>query len=196
MSRQFRFSLLLAVLGACLVLPAVSRTAEPTSRPRAWATKIDRPGLPNLYKLNDGFYRGAQPTAEGIKELEKLGVKTIVGLRSEHSDKEILGGARLALEQIPMSTWNVKEADVVRFLQIVTDENRRPVFVHCMHGADRTGTMCAAYRVAVDGWTKRQALDEMTQGGFGFHSIWSNLPKLIENLDVENIRVKAGLKQQ
>jgi hypothetical protein len=56
--------------------------------------------------------------------------------------------------------------------------------------------MCAAYRVAVDGWTKRQALDEMTQGGFGFHSIWSNLPKLIENLDVENIRVKAGLKQQ
>ena len=101
---------------------------------------------------------------------------------------------RLALEH-PDEHLN-EGSDVVHFLRIVTDENRRPVFVHCMHGADRTGTMCAAYRVAVDGWTKRQAIDEMTQGGFGFHSIWSNLPKLIENLDVEKIRVKAGLKQQ
>jgi protein tyrosine phosphatase (PTP) superfamily phosphohydrolase (DUF442 family) len=176
-------------------LPAVSDTAEPANRPAAWATKIDRPGLPNLHKINAGLYRGAQPTAEGIKELEKMGVKTIVNFRSSHSDKEILGGVNLAYESIPMDTWDVQEADIVRFLQIVTDKNRTPVFVHCQHGADRTGTMCAAYRVAVDGWTKRQAIDEMTKGGFGFHSMWSNLPKLIENLDVEKVKAKAGLKK-
>ena len=69
-----------------------------------------------------------------------------------------------------------------------------PVFVHCLHGADRTGTMCAAYRVVVDGWTKQQAIDEMTKGGYGFHPVWANLPKFIENLDVEKIKAKAGLK--
>ena len=193
MRRVSRF-LLLAVLVVGLLVPAAGRTAEPTSRPRDWATKIDRPGLPNLYKINDGLYRGAQPTAAGLKELEKMGVKTIVNLRSEHSDKEILGGAPLVLAEIPMSAWDMREEYVVCFLKIVLDKDRQPVFVHCQYGADRTGTMCAAYRVAVDGWTKRQAIDEMTKGGFNFHSIWSNLPKLIQNLDVEKIKTKAGLK--
>ena len=46
------------------------------------------------------------------------------------------------------------------------------------------------------GRSKRQAIDEMTKGGFGFHSIWRNLPKLIEKLHVEQIRAKAGLKKK
>ncbi|MBN1393424.1 MAG: dual specificity protein phosphatase family protein [Pirellulales bacterium] len=182
------------VLLAGLLLPAVARTDGLQQRPDAWAKKLDRPGLPNLHKVDDGLYRGAQPTAEGIKELEKLGVKTIVILREKHSDKEIIGKSNIAYVSIALHTWSVDEKDVARFLRIATDKNLRPVFVHCQHGADRTGAMCAAYRVAVDGWTKRRAIDEMTGGGFGFHSIWKNLPKLIENLDVEKVKTDAGLK--
>jgi protein tyrosine/serine phosphatase len=99
------------------------------------------------------------------------------------------------LVHIPVKTWDPKDEQVVRFLKTVTDKNRRPVFVHCQHGADRTGTMCAIYRVAVDGWTKQQAIDEMTKGGFGFHSVWTNLPKFIEKLDVKKVKAKAGLKK-
>jgi protein tyrosine phosphatase (PTP) superfamily phosphohydrolase (DUF442 family) len=195
MPRAIRLWMLLVALSAVGLLPVVSRTEEPASkdRPASWAEKLDRPGLPNLHKVNTGLYRGAQPTAEGIKELEKLGVKTIVNLRSSHSDKKILGKSTIAVEPIPMNPWHAEEEDVVRFLKIVTDKKRQPVFVHCQHGADRTGVMCAAYRVVVDGWTKQQAIDEMTKGGFGFHSIWSNLPEFIEKLDVE--KVKAELKK-
>lgn len=189
-----RWALTIVLLAGCL-LPVVGRTAEPQERPESWAVKLDRPGLPNLHKVNDGLYRGAQLTAEGIKELEKLGVRTIVNLRSRHSDKEILGKANIAYVPIPLNTWSVDEKDVARFLRLATDKNLRPVFVHCQHGADRTGTMCAAYRVVVDGWTKQQAIDEMTRGGFGFHSIWKNLPKLIEDLDVEKVKAAAGLKK-
>ena len=195
MLRVSRF-FLLAVVFAGLFLPAAGRTAESKDRPRAWATRLNRPGLPNLHKVDDGLYRGAQPTARGVKELEKLGVRTIVNLRSSHSDEKIVAGSNLTLAHIPMNTWAVDEKDVVRFLRVVTDKDRRPVFVHCQHGADRTGAMCAAYRLAVDGWSKRQAIDEMTKGGFGFHSIWRNLPKLIEKLHVEQIRAKAGLKKK
>lgn len=39
------------------------------------------------------------------------------------------------------------------------------------HGSDRTGTMCALYRIAVQGWSKEDAIREMTAGGFGFHRI-------------------------
>ncbi len=195
MPRAIRLWMLLVALSAIGLLPVVSRTAEPESkiRPASWAQKLDRPGLPNLHKVNDGLYRGAQPTAEGIKELEKLGVKTIVNLRSSHSDKGVLGKSPIALEPISMNAWHIEEEDLVRFLRIVGDKKRQPVFVHCQHGADRTGVMCAAYRVIVDGWTKQQAIDEMTQGGFNFHSIWSNLPEFIEKLDVE--KVKAELKK-
>jgi protein tyrosine/serine phosphatase len=195
MSRTIRLLLLWLSVWLVVLSPVVGGGAEPTNRPRVWATRIDRPGLPNLYKINDGLYRGAQPTPEGIGQLEKMGVKTIVALRAEYSDKQILGGANLALEQFPLSAWNIHEEDIVRFLRIVTDKNRQPVFVHCLHGADRTGTMCAAYRVVVDGWSKQQAIDEMTKGGYGFHPVWTNLPKLIENLDVDKVKAKAGLKK-
>jgi hypothetical protein len=93
-----------------------------------------------------------------------------------------------------MQVWDMHEEDVVRFLQLATDKTRQPVFVHCQYGADRTGVMCAAYRVAVDGWTKQQAIDEMTQGGFGFHPWWQNLVTFINGMDVEKIKGKAGLK--
>jgi protein tyrosine phosphatase (PTP) superfamily phosphohydrolase (DUF442 family) len=192
-----RLAVFACVLLASLLSPVAGRSGEPESkvRPADWAVKLDRPGLPNLHKVNDGLYRGAQPTAEGIRELEKLGIKTIVGLRATHSDKDILGKSKIAFEHIPMLTWDPTDEQVVRFLKIVTDKNRQPVFVHCQHGADRTGTICAIYRVAIDGWTKQQAIDEMTKGGFGFHSIWTSLPKFIKKLDVEKIKEKAGLEK-
>ena len=114
---------------------------SPKHRPDRWAVKLDRPGLPNLYRVNKNLYRGAQPTAEGIAELKKLGIKTIVGLRYHHSDKKLLGSTGIVFEPIPMQTQSPKEEEVVRFLQIVTDKKRQPVFVHCKHGSDRTGTM-------------------------------------------------------
>jgi protein tyrosine/serine phosphatase len=197
MLRRSRLAAFSCVLLASCLLAAVGRSDEPASkaRPANWAVKLDRPGLPNLHKVNDGLYRGAQPTAEGIRELEKLGVKTIICLRANHSDKDILGDSKIALEHIPIKTWAPKDEQVVRFLKIVADKTRRPVFVHCQHGADRTGTMCAIYRVAVDGWTKRQAIDEMTAGSFNYHSVWTNLPKFINKLDVDKIKNKAGLKK-
>jgi protein tyrosine/serine phosphatase len=84
-------------------------------------------------------------------------------------------------------------ATIMRRL-IVTNPKRTPVLVHCQHGADRTGTMCALYRVAVQNWKKEEALREMTQGGFGFHEIWENLPVWFEKLDIKAIKKKAGIK--
>lgn len=190
-------TLLLTTCLLSLVLVAHSEEHQKTkkTRPASWATKLERPGLPNLHKVNDNLYRGAQPTAEGIAELEELGVKTIICLRETHTDNDILGHSKIAFEHIPVQTAKPTEKEVVRFLQIVTDKNRQPVFVHCKHGSDRTGMMCAFYRVVVDGWTKPHAIDEMTKGGFGFHPVWANLPKFIEQVDAEKLKDKAGMKK-
>jgi protein tyrosine/serine phosphatase len=131
-----------------------------------------------------------------MKQLEKLGIKTVVNLRSSHSDSDELDGTGLAYEHIKMTTWNVRTDDVTRFLQIVTDSNRTPVFVHCQYGADRTGTMCAIYRIAIESWSKDEAIEEMTKGGYGFHSIWMNLVDYIRKLDTNEIQSLTGIKNQ
>jgi len=91
-----------------------------------------------------------------------------------------------------MKAWHPEKKEIVRFLRIMADAEQTPVLIHCMHGADRTGTMCAIYRVAEQGWTKEEALKEMTDGGFGFHGVFENLLGWVEELDVEAVRQEAA----
>lgn len=160
------------------------------SRPAHWATPVDKPGLRNFYKVSDRLYRGAQPEEEGIRQLEQIGIKTVISLELFHSDRSMLEktGSRMSYEHIYMQTWRPEEKDVTRFLKIVSDTARTPVYVHCYHGSDRTGTMCAIYRIIMQGWTKDEALREMQEGGYGFHSIWKNLIEFIHQLDAEKIK--------
>ncbi len=165
------------------------------ARPAEWATPIEKDGLPNFHKVSPDLYRGAQPTATGIKQLKAMGIKTIINLRSAHSDKDEIGDVEIGYEHIPMKAWNTpKDKDVIKFLKIVTDKQKSPAFVHCQHGADRTGLMCAVYRVAVCSWPKESAADEMIYGGFGFHPIWKNLRDYLMNLDIEKVKDKAGIR--
>lgn len=159
-----------------------------------WASPIKREGLPNLHKVSEELYRGAQPTAEGMKDLKKLGIKTVINLRAFHSDRDEIGETELDYEHIPIPAWRLKEEHVIQFLKIVTDKSRTPVFVHCMHGADRTGVMSAIYRIVIEGWPKEEAIQEMTEGGFGFHKIWKNLIRFVEDLDIEETKKKAGIE--
>lgn len=174
-------------------LPANAETPE--ARDPRWAVPLQVPGLPNFNKVSDTLYRGAQPTAEGVRQLKAMGIKTIVNLRAMHSDRDEIGDVEIGYEHIPMKTWHPEDEDVVRFLRIVSDPDNAPVFVHCQHGADRTGTMCAVYRIAVQGWTRQDAIEEMVEAGYGFHRIWrSLLTDYIRDLDVEAVKRSAGLE--
>jgi len=161
---------------------------------KKWAELLELPGVQNFHKVSAELYRGAQPTAEGMEQLEKLGIKTVINLRSFHSDRDEIGDVKLGYEHITMKPWHPEDKEVVRFLEIVSDPNRTPVFVHCQRGADRTGAMCAIYRVAVEGWSKTEAIEEMTKGGFGFFDGWENIVNYILKLDIDQIKTRAGLE--
>ncbi len=156
-----------------------------------WAMPMNMNGVPNLHKVSETLYRSAQPSKEGMSNLKAHGIKTIINLRSFNSDRKEIENTGLDYEHIYMKAWHPEIKEAVRFLQIVTDPRRAPVLVHCQHGADRTGIMCAIYRVAVQGWKKEEAISEMKEGGFGFHGIWKNLPKWFEKLDIESIKKEA-----
>lgn len=191
----------LAVLTLSFMACASSRVyaqEAKAQRPAKWAQPVSMPGLPNLHKVSDALYRGAQPEPEGFVNLKAMGVKTVVNLRSMHSDDDEIEEAgmqgKLDYVHIKINTFRPKEEHVVRFLRVMADPKRHPVFVHCKHGADRTGTMAAFYRIIFEGWSKQDAIEEMTKGGYGFHSIWQNLLELIRKSDIERLKTAAGIE--
>lgn len=182
------------VLGAYWRAPDERRNPQqPTSRPAEWAQPVAVNGLTNVHRVSADLYRSARPTAEGLREIQALGVKTVVNLEAFHSDDKMLEGTGLEDVRIPFQSQSPRTSDMVAFLKIVTDPNRTPVLVHCQHGSDRTGTMCAVYRIVVQGWTRQQAIDEMIRGGFGFHPIWQNLLEFLDELDVAALKTQAGI---
>jgi protein tyrosine phosphatase (PTP) superfamily phosphohydrolase (DUF442 family) len=168
------------------------RTQAQISVQLNWAKPIELAGLPNLHKVSDDLYRGAQPSAEGVRQLKNLGVKTIVNLRLLYSDRDKIRGTSFSYHHIPMAAWHPEDKEVISFLKIVTDPNCTPVFVHCQRGAHRTGLMCAVYRIAVQGWSKAEAIDEMTNGDFGFYPGWPNLIDYTNKLNIEDIKRRVG----
>ncbi len=183
------------IIFAFIILANIAAASESkTQRPASWAQPVKLEGVPNLHKVSEDLYRSAQPSALGMQKLKQMGIETIVNLRSFHSDRDEIGFTGLGYEHIYMKAWHPERKEAVRFLQIVTNLKRTPVLVHCLHGADRTGAMCALYRIVVQGWTKEQAVKEMTQGGFNFHAVFDNLPHWIQKLDIESIKRDAGLK--
>lgn len=139
------------------------------------------------------LYRSAQPTAAGFQSAQNLGIKTVINLRAFHSDTKQTAATKLRVERIRFNTWHPEEEDAVRFLQLVARLRNGPFLVHCLHGADRTGTMIAIYRLAVQDWKKDDAIREMTGGGYGYHPVWANLIRYLRELDVEALKKKAGM---
>ena len=147
-------------------------------------------GIAKFQKLDATLYRGAQPHARDFKDLEKLGVRTIINLRKRHSDESMLKGTSLRYRNIGMNVWQAEDDHVIAFLKLVKDRSKGPFFIHCQQGVDRTGFMCAIYRIVVQGWTKEKALAEMRR--FKPHRIWTNLERYIRKMDVKAVRKKTG----
>jgi len=178
--------------GICLC-GLLAAFAAAAAQPVTDTKPLQLDGVPNGYQVSDTLWRSAQPTAAGFRRLKAEGVKTVVNLRAFHSDLDELKGIDLRYLPIPVKTWHPEEEAAVRFLREVTNPGNAPLLVHCQHGADRTGVMVALYRVAVQGWSKEKALKEMTEGPFGYHKVWVNLPPWFMELDIEKLKKLAGL---
>jgi len=122
-----------------------------------------------------------------------MGIKTVINLRSYHSNEELKGDLSLRSIRLKTKPGKIYDEDVITFLKIVTNQNNHPVFVHCKYGSDRTGLMCAVYRIVVEGWSREAAIYEMKRGGYGAHKIYRNLERYIQEMDLAMIRKASGL---
>ena len=157
-----------------LLLVAHAFAAGPAQREHARRTEV--PGVENVGLVAPGIYRGSAPDAKGLDALKALGIKTVVNLRHYHGASEQRRCRERGLDYVSVileSSDAPSDEDVRRFLEVVTDPARQPVYFHCWRGKDRTGAMCAAYRIAVEGWSLADARAEME--AFGFYPGWRDL---------------------
>ena len=152
--------------------------------PFAWSQTVNQAGnklegLPNLGTVSEMLYRGGQPALLGFKALRLMGVAIIVNFRDE--------SAEIATEQREVESLGIKyvsipwsgrsepsNSQVVQFLDLIRANPQANIFAHCKRGADRTGVMIAAYRIAVEHKTAPEAVSEMHQ----YHYDHFSLPQL------------------
>ena len=124
--------------------------------------------LPNFHRVDQGVYRGGQPKKGGFETLKKFGIKTVIDLRNERGQTESAEAQSNGMQyfNFPMERMGKPDDETVeKVLDIISNSNQQPVFVHCAKGADRTGTIIAVYRIKHDGWTSERAKAEAKSFG-------------------------------
>jgi len=170
------------VLAVCfaavsITVPALAQTYTPAA---SVSSALSRIRIGNFGKINDHYFRGAQPKGSDYRDLAAIGVKTVIDLQIDGPSNEAgnVAAAGMKFFRIGMTTSKAPtDAQIAQFFEIVNNPANQPVYVHCAGGRHRTGTMTALYRMTFDGWNASQAYNEMKQfhfEGFPDHPVLRN----------------------
>jgi protein tyrosine phosphatase (PTP) superfamily phosphohydrolase (DUF442 family) len=113
----------------------------------------------NVHEVIPGkLYRGAQPSAQSLEALiHKYKIRTVLNVRgccwpdnwyvAEAAVCERLG---VNMQDVSFSAVHLPSRNELRLLIDVLDRAEPPIFVHCRHGADRTGVAAMAAQLLFD----------------------------------------------
>ncbi len=163
------------------------RGQDAGNRPDTWAQPVTNRDVKNWFKLNEHVYRSAQPDSEGMEQIYNFGIRHVLNLRRYFSDEDEAKGLGLTLYRVKMNVSQIKDNEIIRALRIIKSVDD-PILIHCMLGSDRTGVVSAMYRIVFQNWSKEEAIDELVNGGYGFHHFLHNIPEYIINMDIEYIK--------
>ena len=134
-----------------------------------------------ITKINDNLYRGPRPTKEMILELQALGVKTLIDLESGiyekfHNDSYKymdLAKYNMIEHDVPCSDIFPPDISKIADVFLILSVSKSPTYIHCLQGKDRTGFICAIYRMQNQKWSYKDAVAEMWSMGFHwFYFYW------------------------
>ncbi len=136
----------------------------------AIAAGFETAHIRNFGAVNENIFRGGAPTSEALQELKALGVKLVLDLREDGQgrleEKNKVEQLGLRYEHIPMRVMSApRPAEIEQALSLLLREQSAKIYIHCLRGKDRTGTVIACYRIQHDGWDNRRALAEAKDYG-------------------------------
>jgi protein-tyrosine phosphatase len=124
----------------------------------------------NFGQVNQTLFRGGMPSDEGFRELKALGVSLVIDLRENGTgrdlEKQTLDQLGIHYAHIPLARLAAPTlAEIEQALSLILRDPAAKIYVHCLRGKDRTGTVIACYRIQHDGWDNRRALEEAKEYG-------------------------------
>ncbi len=165
--RNFRAPAMIAVFASLCATAQGPLLSNPSAADRSPAHRLTIKGVANAAKVTPRLYRGAQPNAQGFESLANLGINIVVDLRGSREDeRERVNKLRMQYVSIPWHCPFPHDDVFARFLALLRQNPTQKVFVHCRLGDDRAGMTIAAYRMAEQGWTAKDAMKEMEAYGF------------------------------
>ncbi|MDX9758573.1 MAG: hypothetical protein RBU27_05385 [Bacteroidota bacterium] len=161
-----RRGVLLRSLLFLFVLPALLPGSLPAQ------VRSPFPWLPTNFDTTvNGNYRGARITSRAQLDSmrEVYGIRTIINLAKDALPKkgatEIDWSEDLGIEYVPVYLGASPPSEE-NWRKIRDLLSRGGVYLHCAHGADRTGALIAKYRIEVEGLTPCEAYREARRYGF------------------------------
>lgn len=132
------------------------------------------------------LYRSkAMPPERLLEVARELGVKTVIDLRKPGpgvtAEAQALAGTGITYVNLP-STQVPELATLDRFLDLMNDETRHPVLLHCRHGVGRTGVFSAVYRMERHGWgVGRATVEALVMAGGGSFGPFSDKRRFLQD---------------
>jgi uncharacterized protein (TIGR01244 family) len=129
-------------------------------------TKKEIAGISTFAQVESTIACGGSTTPDAIREIKRLGFKTVVNLRlaSEQGalvDEEgaIVRSLGMTYIHLPFNIQNPDPKLVANFMAAVAGPENTPAYVHCAAGG-RAAALWMIKRVKADGWTQERALEE------------------------------------
>ena len=101
------------------------------------------------------FWRGGQVTDEGLNWLVEKGFKTIVDLREEavkdeyyqRAMEKAVSSGKIEVMNLPVEVGTAPSVEQVeQFAMLVSDPNKKPLYLHSQEGVNRTSAMVSRWR--------------------------------------------------
>ena len=121
----------------------------------------------NRHKVSDGVWRSSQPAPHQIRQIARLGVRTIVNLRGERDcgsfrlQQQACRSHGITIEELVVKSRAVPTAAQVHEAKALFDRIEYPMLLHCKSGADRAGLASALYLILKQGDSVESALDQL-----------------------------------
>jgi protein tyrosine/serine phosphatase len=152
--------------------------------------------IKNFAQVGPGIYRGGRPAGQqAVDFLQRYRIKTVINLQGGDIEDPVLGWAVPYWEagetpqeiqdeakmlkasgmryiHAPLNSLGQVDQQSATRIGLVVDllasTNAQPIYIHCAHGADRTGLVVALYRMKYGGWSLSRAHQEMVERGHDF----------------------------